>query len=331
MTDQLRIGTTLLMGLTALLLTSGCGRHEPAAAGRPTGTVPHKGTIALSVLTLTNPFFKQIGDSMTEEARQHGYDVLVVSGEFDVARQQNQVKDFIVKKVAAIVLTPCDSMAIGPAIKEANDAGIPVLTADIACLAPGVKVVTHIATDNYGGGKQAAAALMEALGPEGGRVAIIDHKLIESCILRVKGFKEIIEQHNAGRTSGKVEIVAELPGGAAKDGGFRAAEDLLQAHANLAGIFSINDPSALGARAAMEKAGRAEQIVLVGFDGSPEGKASVKAGKLYASPIQFPDRIGIETVRAIVRHFKGQSLPPEMLIPTALYRKADADQDPTVK
>jgi ribose transport system substrate-binding protein len=169
------------------------------------------------------------------------------------------------------------------------------------------------------------------LGDAGGPVAIIDHKLIESCILRVKGFKEMVEKYNAGRSAGRIEIVAELPGGAAKDGGFRAAEDLLQVHANLAGIFSINDPSALGARAAMEKAGRAERIILVGFDGSPEGKAAVKAGKLYASPVQFPDRIGIETVRAIVRHFKGEALPSEMLIPTALYRKADADTDATVK
>jgi ribose transport system substrate-binding protein len=318
----------------AILLGGGCGRDESDTAGRSEPgrkTPPAKGTIALSVLTLTNPFFKQIGDSMSEEARKHGYDVLVVSGEFDVAKQQNQVKDFIVKKVAAIVLTPCDSVAIGPAIREANEAGIPVFTADIACLAPGAKVVTHVATDNYGGGKQAAHAVIETLGEAGGRVAIIDHKLIESCILRVKGFKEIIEKHNLGRTTGTIEIVAELPGGAAKDGGYRAAEDLLQVHANLAAIFAINDPSALGARAAMEKAGRAGQIVLVGFDGSPEGKAAVKAGKLYASPVQFPDRIGVETVRAIVRHFKGEALPTEMLIPTALYRKADAEKDPTVK
>ncbi len=80
----------------------------------------------------------------------------------------------------------------------------------------------------------------------------------------------------------------------------------------------------------MEKAGRADRIVLIGFDGSPEGKAAVKAGKIHSSPIQFPDRIGIETVRSIVRHFKGETLPPQMLIPTALYRKADADKDPAV-
>ena len=43
-----------------------------------------------------------------------------VSGDFDVAKQQNQVRDFIVGHCAAIVLCPCDSRAIGPAIKEAN-------------------------------------------------------------------------------------------------------------------------------------------------------------------------------------------------------------------
>lgn len=318
----------------AVMCSAGCGRNEPGAGARPEAerkTVQGRGVLALSVLTLTNPFFKQIGDSMAEEAGKAGYDVLVVSAEFDVARQQNQVKDFIVKRVAAMVLTPADSVAIGPAIQEANQAGIPVFTADIACLAAGVKVVTHVATDNLGGGKEAARAIIETLGEAGGQVAIINHKLVESCLLRVKGFREIIETHNAGRTSGRIDIVADLPGGGVKDGGFRAAEDLLQAHPNLAAIFAINDPSALGARAAIEKAGKAGQIVLVGFDGSPEGKAAVKAGKLYASPVQFPDRIGIETVRAILRHFKGEALPPETLIPTALYRQADAEKDPTVK
>jgi ribose transport system substrate-binding protein len=323
-----------LLVAAVVLGGGGCGRDEsgagPRAAARSKPT-SSKGVLALSVLTLTNPFFKQIGDSMTKEAGQAGYDVLVVSAEFDVARQQNQIKDFIVRKVAAIVLTPADSVAIGPAIQEANNAGIPVFTADIACLAPGVQVVTHVATDNLGGGKEAARAIIETLGEAGGRVAIINHKLVESCILRVKGFKEVLEQHNAGRSTGKIEIVADLPGGGVKDGGFRAAEDLLQAHPNLAGIFAINDPCALGARAALEKAGKAGQIVLVGFDGSPEGKAAVKAGKLYASPVQFPDRIGVETVRAILRHFKGETLPAETLIPTALYRKADAEKDPTVK
>src|SRR5262245_39940447 len=117
--------------LCAAVLLAGCGgkQEEPGPAPSSTGEGAEPashGTIGLSVLTLTNPLFKVIADTMTAEGRKQGYDVAVVSGEFDVARQQNQVKDFIVRKVAAIVLTPCDSKAIGPSIQEANDAGIPV-------------------------------------------------------------------------------------------------------------------------------------------------------------------------------------------------------------
>src|SRR5437016_5697000 len=170
----------LLCVALATLFLLGCSSGGPAPSARPASS---KKVVALSLLTLNNPFFKVIGDSMSEEAAKHGYEVLVVSGDFDVARQQNQVKDFIVKKVAAIVLCPCDSKAIGPAIQEANAAGIPVFTADIGCMAPGPKVVCHVATDNYSGGKQAAAAMIEALGDAGGKIAILDHKPAESCIL----------------------------------------------------------------------------------------------------------------------------------------------------
>jgi len=329
----------LLAGLlvTASFLT-GCGGGPPADApaapsGGSTSTAPaagSKGTIGLSVLTLTNPFFKVIADSMTEEARKHGYDVAVVSGEFDVAKQQNQVKDFIVRKVSAIVLTPCDSKAIGPAIQEANEAGIPVFTADIACLAPGAKVVTHVATDNYGGGKEAATAMIEALGNEGGKIAILDFPVVESCILRVKGFKEVIAKHNTDHPSGKIEIVSQLNAGGAKDQGNKVTEDVLQAHGDLAGIFAINDPSALGARAALEKAGKADQVKIIGFDGQPEGKQAIRDGKIYADPIQFPDKIGVQTVEAILKHFAGEETPKEVLIPTALYRKADGEKDTTL-
>jgi ribose transport system substrate-binding protein len=301
----------LTMVALAGLLAAGCV-EDKAAPTRP--------VIGLSVLTLTNPFFQEIADNMQKEAAKHGYDVVVVSGEFDAARQQNQVKDFIVQKAAAIVLCPCDSKAVGPAIREAHDAGIAVFTCDIACLASESQfVVTHIATDNYAGGKQAAHALLEALGDTGGKIAILDYRAAESCLLRVAGFKEVIRAHNRGGGA-RVEIVAELPCGGVKDQGYKAAEDLVQAHPDLAGIFAINDPSALGARAALEKADKDDQVKIVGFDGQPEGKQAIQQGKIYADPVQYPDRIGRETARIIARYFEGEKVPPQILIPTGLYR-----------
>jgi ribose transport system substrate-binding protein len=236
-----------------------------------------------------------------------------------------------VQKCAAIVLCPCDSKGIGPVIQEANAAGIPVFTADIKCLAPEAHVVCHVATDNYQGGKTAAEAMIGLLGAQGGKIAILDFPVVESCQLRVKGFKEVIAGHNAGGDKGKIEIVTVLDGGGLKDLGYKAAEGAIQAHPDLDAIFAINDPSALGARAALEKAGKADRVRIIGFDGQPEGKQAIKEGKIYADPIQFPEKIGRTTAQAILQHFDGEKVEKETLIPTALYRKADAEKDPELK
>ena len=334
MNNTLPIRTSWVLLLTALLLAlaGGCG-DKPAgsagASGSSTQAVAPQGLIGVSLLTLDNPFFKVIGDHITSEGKKHGYQTLVVSGDKDVAKQGNQIKDFIVKKVSAIVLSPCDSKSILPVIREANAAGIPVFTVDIPCNEPGVKIVTQIATDNEGGGREAGRAMIEALGEAGGKVAVLHFKQAESCQLRVKGFLEVIRAHNASGKA-RIDVVTELESGGAKDLGYKAAEDALQAHPDLRGLFAINDPAALGARAALEKAGKT-QILIIGFDGQPEGKQAIKDGKIHADPIQFPDQMGIRMVDAIVRHSKGETLPPQMLIPTQLYRKADALKDPTIQ
>ena len=325
--------TFLIAFACVVAVFTGCNKSENA--GTPPNTEPStkaesKGTIGVSLLTLDNPFFKVIGDNIAAEGKKRGYDAVVVSGDKDVAKQSNQIKDFIVKKVSAIVLSPCDSKSIVPVIQEANAAGIPVFTVDIPCNEPGVKIATQIATDNYGGGKEAARAMIEALGEAGGKVAILHFKQAESCQLRVKGFREVIDAHNV-EGKGKIDIVAELESGGAKDQGYKAAEDTLQANPDLRGIFAINDPAALGARAALEKAGKTEQITIVGFDGQPEGKQAIKEGKIYADPIQFPDKMGVQIVEAIIKHSKGETLPPQMLIPTSLYKKADGEKDPELK
>ena len=296
--------------LLAFALLTGCS-----------GGGPSKGTLAISIMTSRNPFFNVIGETFKAEAEKAGYRVIVVSGADDPAKQQNQVKEFLVQKVRAIVLCPCDSKAIGPVIREANAAGVPVFTADLGCLDPEAKVVTHVATDNFAGGKEAGLAMIEALGEAGGKVAVLDHKVAESCILRVNGFKEVIAAHNKANPTKKIEIVAELAGGGDRDKGFKVAQDLITSHGDLAGIFAINDPSALGAWAALEAAKKADQVKIIGFDGQPEGKQAIREGKIYADPIQFPDKIARVTFDCVQKHFEGKELPREILIPTALFRK----------
>jgi ribose transport system substrate-binding protein len=313
----------VLLSLLAAGLT-GCGSQSSSSV-----TPTSRGLIGVSLLTLDNPFFKVIGDTITAEAEAQQFSTSVVSADKDPSRQAHQIKDFIVRKAAAIVLSPCDSRTVVPVIREANAAGIPVFTVDIPCHEPGVQIVTQVATDNEGGGRKAAEAMIEAVGAEGGRVAILHFKQAESCRLRVRGFRDVISQHNAAGGP-PIEIVTELESGGAKDIGFKAMEDALQAWPDLRGVFAINDPAALGARAALEKAGRDDQVVIVGFDGQPEGKQAILEGKIYADPIQFPDQMGEQVVQAIIRWSRGETLPPQLLIPTSLYRRADALADPAL-
>jgi len=302
--------------------------QEPATTSSPATNTRR---IGYSALTLTNPFFRIIADTMQQEATKKGYELSVVSGDQDVNRQTAQVEDFVVQEVAAIVLNPCDSKAIGTAIRKANAAGIPVFTNDIQYAGTDAKVECHVATDNLQGGRLAGQAIVKLLQETGGKVAIVDYPDVESCQLRVKGFREIIEQHNATPGQPQIEIATVLNGQGAREAGHAAARDAIQAHPDLSALFAINDPSALGARVALEESGKADQVRIVGFDGAIEGRQAILAGKIVCDPVQFPDRMAQTTIEMISRWFAGEEVPPEILIPSELYYREDAVKDPTLQ
>jgi ribose transport system substrate-binding protein len=189
----------LLLLAICLIALVGCNNRDSDKT-----SAKSKGTIGVSLLTLDNPFFKVIGDNITREGKKQGYETIVVSGDKDVAKQSNQIKDFIVKKVAAIVLSPCDSKAIVPVIQEANAAGIPVFTVDIPCNESGVKIVTQITTDNYGGGKEAGVAMIEALGVKWTPKTGQSNKLLSAVQERGNHAKETEVPHGGGEGSGGV-------------------------------------------------------------------------------------------------------------------------------
>ena len=96
------------------------------------------------------------------------------------------------------------------------------------------------------------------------------------------------------------------------------------------GIFAINDPGALGAYAALERHGKAGQVKIIGFDGQPDGLQAIKDGKIYADPIQFPEKMGRQTITAISKYLAGEEVDPIQLIPAELYRQADGAKDPSL-
>ena len=99
----------------------------------------------------------------------------------------------------------------------------------------------------------------------------------------------------------------------------------------MAAIFAINDPSGLGAYAALEAASKIDQVKIIAFDGQVIGKQAILEGKIVCDPIQFPDRMGRKTIELIFKHFSGEAVPAELLIPSELYYQSDAEKDPVLK
>jgi ribose transport system substrate-binding protein len=280
-----------LLLAAGLVLIASCGKQE-------TGT--RKFTVGVTLQTRAHVFYKDLEEGLRKAAEKHGYELIVTAGEFDLGKQSAQIEDFITRKVDAIVVVPVDSRGIGPAIRKANEAKIPVFTSDIA--AQEGEVVCHIASDNVAGGRLAGEFIAKALGGKG-TLAIIGQPTVTSVMDRVQGFREAVAKFPG------MSIVTEVNGEGVRDKAMQAASDVLQANPGLAGIFGINDDSALGTLDAVRQFKR-DNIVIVGYDATPPAVDAIKKGTaLKADVIQYPGKIGENTIERISDHFAGKPVP----------------------
>jgi ribose transport system substrate-binding protein len=314
----LALGATIA-GCSAKTETSSTTTSSSGTSASSAAPASGSKVIGFSVQNREAQFYQQLEAGMKTEAEKAGYSVTVVDANRDNSKQQSQIEDFISQKVAAIVITPYDSKAIGSAIAEANKAGIPVFTADIANASSNGTVVAHIASDNVQGGAQAAKLMCAALPGRAGAVAILDEPEVTSVQDRVRGFKAEL-----AKSCPNAMIVADIDGGGERTKASSATDDILQSHKDLKGVFGINDDSALGAAKSIQAAGMTGKVLVVGYDATPEGQTAIKAGTMYGDAIQHPDQIGMKTVDAITDYFAGKKPAAKIAVPVGTFTKADA-------
>lgn len=249
-------------------------------------------TIGLVVSTLNNPFFVTLKDGAVEKAAALGLDLVVLDSQNDPAKEIANVEDLLSRGVAAILINPTDSDAVGNAIRIANRAKIPVITLDRG--ATRSEVVSHIASDNIAGGKMAGKFIMEKLGGKGNLVELEGIPGTSAARDRGKGFNEAV----AG--SG-MEVVARQAADFDRTKGLNVMENILQAQPSIDAVFAHNDEMALGALKAIQGTGR--NILVVGFDATDDAVKAVKDGELAATVAQQPSFIGsmgVETAKAVL-------------------------------
>ena len=295
-----------------ILLLVGCGKKEEVKSTK---------TIGVTLLTRAHVFYKDLEEGLKTEAEKNGYELIITAGDFDLGKQSNQIEDFITRKVDAIIVCPVDSRGVGPAIKKANDAKIPVFTADIASQEG--EIVSHIASDNVAGGRLAGEYLAKVLNGKG-KVAIIGQPTVTSVLDRTQGFKDAIAKYP------DIIIVADLNAEGVRDKAMQITSDVLQAHPDLDGIFGINDDSALGALDAVMQYKRLN-VKIVGYDATPPARdAILKVTPLKADVIQNPKKIGETTIQKIKEFFSGASVSKVVPVEVGIVDK-EALQKESVK
>lgn len=190
----------------------------------------------------------------------------------------------IARKPDAILIAPTDKSALIAPIRRAIDAGIPVITVDTFITKP--IAVTNVSTDNLGGGRAAADALVKAIGGSGDVAAISVNPGISTTDQRRDGFVAQLKKYPKVKYLG----IQYCNDDQTKAQNQTAA--LINGNPNLKGIFAMNVVSGNGVTAAVTAAGKAGVVKLVEFDAGPPQVQALKAGTIHALIAQYPYGIG---------------------------------------
>jgi ribose transport system substrate-binding protein len=280
--------------------------------------------IGVTLFYRRDEFYKDLESGFLEGAKKYGFEINIQDADADPSKQTQQVEDFIASKMDLIALAAASPSGLVPAVKEANKAGIPVITFDGSITEGAAKLLTFVGMDNIKAGVQAGTwakgYIEKKLGGKANVVILDFPQSAVVCANRVKGFKSVLEKMPG------VKIVAQQDGKASRTESMSIMENILTANPKIDVVFGINDDTIFGGVAACEAAGRTD-MVFVDVGWSKELFEKLKADDKYvkASAVQNPYLMGIGTIEAAKRHFDGQSLGAETLQDPILTTKDNVD------
>ncbi len=263
----------------AALVLSGCGSSSDSESSGSSGSDEDSSNyIAVIIPSPDNPFFKAEGDAAKAKAEELGYEATVSSHDDDPNKQSELIDAAISRNAAAIILDNAGADAsIGP-VQKAKDAGIPVFLIDREINETGV-ATAQIVSNNAQGAQLAAQAFVEAMDSKGNYVELTGKESDTNAGVRSDGYNAVISQYP------DMKLVQQETANWDQQEAFTKMETILQRNSDIQGVIAGNDTMALGAVAAI-KAAKLKDVVVVGFDGSPDAIEAIKAGDMYATALQ---------------------------------------------
>jgi erythritol transport system substrate-binding protein len=285
-----------LLTTLALLLITGA-MIQPVLAQQ-------KKLIAIIVPSPENPFFKALADAADAKAKSLGYDTLILVHNDDPVKQDQLFDTAIARKAAAIILDNAGADATIAAVTKAKKAGIPSFLVDREINATGV-AIAQLVSNNYQGATLGAEEFAKVMGEEGDYVELIGKETDTNAGIRSKGYNDTLSQYP------KLKKVASQSANWNQAEAFQKTQTIIQQFPNIKGLISGNDTMALGAYAALKAAGKG-QVIVVGFDGSPDVAESIKAHEIRATVLQPVVRLSEMAVEQADHYSKtGKADQPE--------------------
>jgi ribose transport system substrate-binding protein len=299
----------------AMFLGAGCQKSEEKSASA-------KPKVALVMKSLANEFFSTMaaGAEKHHAAHPETYDLLVngIKNETDLAEQVSLVEQMVARQVNAIVIAPADSKALVTALKRAKDAGILVVNIDNKLDGDVLKqaglTVPFVGPDNRAGARRVGEALAARLKP-GDKVAII-----EGIPTAFNGQQRRLGFEDAMKAAG-MNIVTVQSGNWEMDKANNVATAILSEHQDLKALLCANDNMALGGVAAVQTAGRAGKVLVVGFDNIGAIKPMLTDGRVVATADQHADELAVFGIEAALKILKGETAPADQTTAVDLISK----------
>ena len=331
----------LLFALLALGVTACGGDDDDDNGGGDTAATEEQGTpaagqegpvkIAFSSPAADHGWLKAVSDNAKEAGEELGdeVDLTVNDSAAGSAEQADQIETLIQGKPDVLVVLPFEGDALTPVAEKATAAGIPVVNVDREFSAPGAYRL-WIGGDNYGIGFQAGEYFARELDCEGNVVEIQGIAGISVTELRTEGFTDALEQ----RCDGGIRVVARQPADFLPDKGLSVMENILQAEDQIDAVYTHDDDMAEGVVAAIENAGREEEMFLTGAGGSNAAMERIEQGGLYRATFLYNPVMSASAIHLANLIARGQGLselaepevPSRIQVPATTVTRENVDE-----
>ena len=272
-------------------------------------------------MTLNNPFFVALNNSIKDVTEANGDVLIALDPALDPLKQIRQIEDLISQDVDAIFLNPTDWKVIRPALEAAKKAGIPIINVDAAVYDTEL-VSSVISSDNYNAGVLCAKDMISKVSYA--KIVILEQSTAKSAIDRTQGFIDTIGD------MAQYEIIAQQSTEGQLEQAMPVMEKIIQANPEINVVMALNDPTAMGALAALQVAKREKGVLIYGVDGAPEAKQMIKDGKITASAAQSPIKIGTVAVAVAYDILAGKDVKKQILVDIILIDQKNVDEYGTI-